>query len=243
MSTEFSDLIMQRIQDPFSARVLYKAVATKLNKPRVLGVLGGNDFPSERLKMWAETADQIFAADGGANLLRMVGITPLLTLGDLDSIEPESAASQLELIHIADQDSSDCDKLLAYVSGRGIEAITLICVEGDLVDHLLGSLFSATKSDLEIRLALRRGTGHILRGPVQTEYSIPKGSRLSLLPISDCSEVSLEGTEWQLDQAEMSTTGLSSLSNKATGRVKVSMSTGTAVLIASHPDLETPHWE
>ena len=231
MSTEFSDLIMQRIQDPFSARVLYKAVATKLNKPRVLGVLGGNDFPSERLKMWAETADQIFAADGGANLLRMVGITPLLTLGDLDSIEPESAASQLELIHIADQDSSDCDKLLAYVSGRGIEAITLICVEGDLVDHLLGSLFSATKSDLEIRLALRRGTGHI-----------PKGSRLSLLPISDCSEVSLEGTEWQLDQAEMSTTGLSSLSNKATGRVKVSMSTGTAVLIASHPDLETPHW-
>jgi thiamine pyrophosphokinase len=215
----------------------------KLNKPRVLGVLAGKDLPADRLIAWVYSADIILAADGAADTLDSCQILPDTTIGDLDSISISTKARQVELIHIDDQDTSDCDKLLILAVERGYADITLIGVEGDQLDHVLGNLYSAARSPLSVRLVLRRGIAHLLRGPVVMSLDLPDATRLSLLPLSPCSGVTLEGVAWPLAQANLSPIGLVSLSNRSTGRVDLELAVGTAILLLSHPDLEVPAWD
>jgi len=185
----------------------------------------------------------ILAADGAADFIKSLGVVPDTTVGDLDSITISTKAIQNDLIFEPNQDLSDCDKLLNLAAERGHSDITLVCVEGDLLDHVLGSLYSAARSPLNVKLALRRGIAHILRGPVEMHLKLPPSTRLSLMPLTPCKGVSLGGTKWPLSCAELSPLGLTSLSNQTSGPVQVSLEAGTAVLFLAHPDLEAPSWD
>jgi len=218
-------------------------MAQKLNKPRVLGVLAGGDMPLERLALWLDSADIILAADGAANTLYSCGVIPHTTVGDMDSIASSTKDHQVELIQIDDQDTSDCDKLLTFAQSRGHHELTLLCAEGDLLDHVLGNLYSAARSVLRIRFALRRGIAHVLRGPQELQIETPRDTRLSLFPIGDCTGATLTGTHWPLTNATLTPRGQTSLSNQASGQVTVSIEQGAAILILSHPTLEQPTWD
>jgi len=218
-------------------------VPAKLNKPHILGVLAGGDLPPARLAEWAHSAHIIIAADGAANSLNSLDILPTTTVGDFDSIGDSTKDKQAEVIHIPDQDSTDCDKLLFLASQRGYAEITLVGVEGDLLDHVVGNLFSAARSSLGIRLGLRRGIAFVLRGPVEWTREVPSKTRLSVMPLTQCSGVTIEGAKWPLVDASLSPLGLSSLSNQASGLVKASITEGTAVLFLAHKELERPIWD
>jgi thiamine pyrophosphokinase len=215
----------------------------KLNKPHVLGVLAGNDFPSERLQGWADSADLVIAADAGADRLLQAGKNAQVIIGDLDSISDSAKVSATKLIHIEDQNSSDCDKLLAWLESQKIANISLVCIEGDQIDHILGTLSSVAKSCVNVRLILRRGVAYILRGPTSQNFAIQALSRVSLMPITPCHGVDLVGTEWPLSDADMSPVGLTSLSNRAHGSIKVGIRQGIAVLFLSHPHFESVSWD
>ncbi|MDR3691658.1 MAG: thiamine diphosphokinase [Fimbriimonas sp.] len=213
-----------------------------LNKDRILGVLAGQDLNPKRVAKWAESAEFVVAADGGANLLYDEGIIPDVAIGDFDSIYDSTKTAQTTLVHAPDQDTSDCEKLLDYVRSIGGERITLCSVEGDHLDHLMATFHAAAKSPLDVRLVVRRGIVQLLKGPVECFYDLPVGTRLSLLPITVCSIVDLHGVQWPLVDVELSPAGMFSLSNRTTGPVQVSITSGVAALFLSHPSLELPHW-
>jgi len=216
---------------------------TKLNKPRVLAVLAGGDFPLDRLDLWFRSADVVIAADGAANSLTELGRVPNITVGDLDSLSDENRSSQLELIQIDDQNSTDCDKLLSLAAHRGYSNLTLIGVEGDLLDHTLGTLQSVARSCLNVRIILRRGIAQVLHGPIEQRLNLPESTRLSLMPLTPCLGVNLTGTQWTLSNAELSPLGANSLSNRALGPVSIQMQEGAAVVFLSHPILEAIRWD
>jgi len=217
-------------------------VFADLNKKRILGVLAGRDLAADRIAEWARSAEYVLAADGGADILFENGIVPDITIGDFDSIRNSTKDVQHKLVYAPDQDSSDCDKLLSYAAELGYERITLCGAEGDEFDHVIGALLSAARSLLEVRLITRRGTAFIMRGPTRMKLDLILGTRLSLLPITHCSLVTLQGVEWPLVDAELSPLGLVSLSNRTVNHVQVSLSNGVAALYLSHPALEKPHW-
>ncbi len=207
---------------------------------RVLGVLAGTMMPPTQLALWAEWADVIIAADGGANALHIAGAKPHIVVGDLDSAQHDLLAEP-DVVHDPGQHRSDCDKLLALVSSRGFSDVVLANVEGDHPDHFLGTLASATRSPLRVHLALTRGTGEVLVGPCQRSLSAPAGCRLSLMPLEACAGVTLSGVQWPLNEAELSPRAQVSLSNKVVeGFVEVSLAEGSAVLFLLHPQLESP---
>ena len=215
----------------------------KLNKKKILGVLAGADFPPERLAKWVLSADFVFAADSAADVLNELGLVPGTTVGDLDSISETGKACQLELLEIHDQDSTDCDKLLCLAVERGFSEISLIGVEGDLLDHVLGTLLSSVKTSLDVTLILRRGFAQVLSGPVAVRMELPESTRLSVMPITECTNVSMQGTAWPLVHATLTPLGLTSLSNRASGPVHIQMETGVALLFLAHPELERVDWE
>ncbi len=197
----------------------------------MLGVLAGADMPPERLAEWARSAGMILAADSGADRLLEVGIVPDLVVGDLDSISLLAQSEQREILHDPDQDTSDCDKLLALAAGMGCRSITLCGVEGDLPDHVLGTLHSAARASLDVRLAYRRGIGRVLRGPFAGSIATGAGKRVSLLPLVPCEGVTLRGLAWELEDAVLDPLGLTSLSNRALGdRAEIRLASGAALL-------------
>ena len=140
-------------------------------RTRVLGVLGGRDMDPELLRAWADSADVLIGADSGAGTLIDLGFQPVV-VGDLDSIGDRDLPG-LRVVEVADQDRTDCDKLLDMACEDGFDEVTLACIEGDLLDHVLGSLSSAVRASIRVRLALRNGIGWIVK---------PGGAQPSRLP-------------------------------------------------------------
>ena len=197
-----------------------------------LGVLAGGDHPSAQLSRLAALSEFVAAADGAADRLLAAGIVPDLTVGDLDSLRAPSAALR-EVLRVADQDSTDADKLLAALGERGRTRIVLAGAEGDLPDHFLASLQSAAKADAEIWFALRRGVGRILRSGDAARLVSRPGSRVSLIPIAPCEGVVTDGLRWRVADGRLDPLGPSGISNRATDEeISVGLEAGALFLFA-----------
>jgi len=210
---------------------------------RVLGVLAGEPLPGAVLQAWCDSAELVLAADGGADRVLAVGRRPHRVVGDLDSLSEAARTLGLEVIHDADQDSTDCDKLLRLAGSVGAASVTLACVEGGYLDHLLAVLASAARSPLGVRLALRTGVAWVLRGPTTTAIRTRPGRRVSLLPLTRCHGVGLQGVRWALSGATLDWLGLVSVSNRAeSDSVLATIGEGCAVLFAQYEPDEVPFW-
>ena len=214
---------------------------TDLMEPRVLGVLGGRDMDEGSIVSWARSAGLVYAADSGANTLLRHGVRPVV-VGDLDSFDQNLADPELRVVQDLDQDTTDCDKLLGLVRADGHKSLTMIGVDGDLLDHVLSSLSSFAKSTLRIRLILRRATGYVVRGGDSIDVGSKPGDRISLIPLALSQGVSLHGVVWELDHQAMEPAGFISVSNASTGTVSVRLESGAAVLFVARSDEEPPMW-
>lgn len=209
---------------------------------KVLGVLAGKDMPPDLLRQWAETADCLIAADAGADRLLDAGVLPTLILGDLDSISEKARTCGVETLHIEDQDSTDCDKLLRIASEKGFATVTLASIEGDSLDHLIGTVYSAVRASVQVRFALRTGIGYVVHEGSQAVSAEP-GRRVSFLPILPCEGVCLGGVKWPLKDADMSPSGLVSVSNQAvSSSITLSLNNGAGLLVVEYPSEEMPIW-
>jgi len=167
-------------------------------------VLAGRDLAPGALEAWLAWADLVVAADGGADLCRAAGREPDHIVGDLDSISDASG-----LTPDPDQDSSDADKLLAYLVREDIESVTIVGIEGDRLDHVVATLYSCARSSVRCRLVLRNGLGYVNDTP-------PNGfvGRISIIPLGRC-RVTAHGFRWPLEDDWLDPLGLVSLSNEA----------------------------
>lgn len=209
---------------------------------KVLGVLGGNDLDGDLLSAWANGADLVVAADGGANRLAASKLPFRTVVGDMDSAD-SLALEGKEVVLIPDQGTTDADKLLAYFLGLGVTAVTLTGVEGDLPDHVLGILHSCLRSPLRIRLAYRKGIGYVLRPGDDLVLDCTGGTRLSFLPLLPSAAVRLSGAEWPLDETPLHPAGATSISNRAScSPVRASLASGAALLFVGYARSEMPRW-
>lgn len=206
--------------------------------PRILGVLGGNDVDDDRLVRWASSADSVYAADSGADRLIALGFSPIV-VGDFDSFAALPEARHLRLVQSIDQHTTDCDKLLRLVEDDGHGALTMTGTEGDLPDHVLATFSSVVASRLDVRIAFRRGMGHIVRPNRTVSLAQRPSTRVSLLPLTACQGVVLQGVAWPLQGASIEPGGALSVSNEsAQTTVTASVEQGTAMLFVETDAVE-----
>jgi thiamine pyrophosphokinase len=206
-------------------------------------MLAGDDMPGELVLAWANSADLIIAADAGADRLHEAGSAPHMIVGDFDSIVDHERFPGATLHHGPDQNSTDCDKLLALAADLGHSQITLGGVEGDRMDHALATWLSVARAEIDVRLALRQGLGWIVKvGRERTIQTIP-GSIVSMLPLSPCEGVVITGVEWPLEGHKIAWDGLVSISNRSVeAEVRASVEHGVAALIVEYPRDAMPLW-
>jgi len=207
---------------------------------RILGVLAGDDMPAESLAAWVLSADYVIAADGGADRVLAAGRTPDLVVGDMDSISSAAREIATEWAGSDDQETTDCEKLLLAAQDRGFDSITVAGFEGDHLDHLLASVQAIAAASISARIAFRRGVAHVVKGTYT--HHAGTGDRISVIPITPCHDVHLEGVEWPLSGAELSPIGRRSISNRALGgAVTLRMQDGIALLFEFFDG--APRWE
>lgn len=178
----------------------------------------------------AARAELLLAADGGANHLARIGLRPEAVVGDLDSIRPSVRrwVGESHVIHLADQDTTDLHKTLAYaVDERHAERVTVLALLGGRVDHGLENLALLARWSARVEIDAWDSTTRILPVTRQLELNLEPGQTVSLIPLGRCDGVRTEGLKWPLRGEALDLGERTGISNLVTEhRVRISRDSG-----------------
>lgn len=173
-----------------------------------LVVLDGYAESALRRIEW-DQYDMHIAVDGAFDRLRSNALLPEILIGDFDSITSQSLriakSKGLEVIHLANQDTTDAEKAIQFLIEQSVERADLIGYRGTRLDHELAVLSAVAKESgrLSIRLidsiaetwVLTAGQDRILEGC--------NGRTCSLMPLTKCENVTLTGFKWPLEEVTL----------------------------------------
>ena len=160
------------------------------------------DTPSEAILAGLIDGATIFGIDGGADKASKAGFEVSEVLGDLDSLSGVWAGQTTEL---ADQSSSDLAKSLNLLAQRGFQEIDVVGCEGGSSSHQLGNWATLCEAIGGPTIRLHHADSIIYRiYSEERELSISEGNQFSVFALTPCSNVRIEGAQWELHGSEMS---------------------------------------
>lgn len=174
------------------------------------------------------TALPIIAADGAANTLVKMGITPQLVIGDLDSIDPE-LLQQLPVLHYPNQDHCDFEKSLDYLAKQQLLPSIIVGVNGGYLDHILNNVnvFVGTKNILYAPPII----GFALSGNETKEIILPVNTKISMLGMPEA-VVSTNGLRWELNRYQLLFPGRNSCFNQSREKlVRIHIERGSMLVL------------
>ena len=203
---------------------------------RFVILLGGKLTVTSRLRAQVSGA-RVIAADGGMVHSAVLGVVPELWLGDFDSSDSELTVQYAHIprrIYPADKDMTDGGLAIADAISKGARELVLVGGLGGQADHALGHAGQI------LQLARSGFSSFITSGdeeaypvvPGEISLDLPPASRLSLVPFTDLAGLDLSGVKWPLEQRDVPLGSTLTLSNVATGPVRISLRSGYAVALA-----------
>ena len=184
------------------------------NEP--ITIVGGAHFSQRLLMESLERAPIVYAADGGANLCMQYGCQPKQVIGDLDSISP-SLRSEMDpsrIIHMAEQDTTDFEKLLMRVDAPFMLAIGFM---GGRIDHQM-AIQTVLTAYAHRKIICVGDEDVMFVSPPEIELPLDAGTRVSLYPMAPV-QVRSTGLYWSTDGLSFAPDGQIGTSNQATGPV------------------------
>lgn len=185
-----------------------------------LTIIGGGDCTVEDIQLARTIAPICVAADGGAHIALSAGVPLTAVIGDMDSISNEARAQipAEKFHHIAEQDSTDFDKVLRHVSAPLSIAVGF---SGGQVDHALAALHTLVVYCHKWIILLGE-QDIIFLCPPQMALSVEAGTRVSLFPLGPVRGTST-GLEWPIDGIDFAPGQRSGTSNRATGDITLTL--------------------
>jgi thiamine pyrophosphokinase len=170
-------------------------------KPYALIFANGDPPKKHLLQSLVQKAAIIVCADGGANTALKFGLKPEAIVGDMDSIHAEALVRfrRVQMIEDHDENSTDLEKAILWTIKQRYTRIVVTGVTGKRLDHTIGNLGVLPKfhADASITFADDRGELSYVGSNVQIDS--PKGTVVSLIPITRCEGVVTVGLEYTLD--------------------------------------------
>jgi len=180
--------------------------------------------------------DEIIAVDSGVEHLFKLSLDPNTLIGDLDSISEKSLdkvkKNGVDIITFnSNKDQTDFELALNYLEGVDKSIIYIIGGESGEIDHLLSIfLLIPSKSFFENIIWVYGDKKIIFRQKLK--LNVKKMSKFSIIPLSDLSNLSIDGAEWNLENKNIQfgeTTTLRNVANK--DEINVNCDTGVFAFI------------
>jgi thiamine pyrophosphokinase len=183
-------------------------------------------------------AESVIAADSGLALAADLGLDVDVVVGDMDSVTPaqlraaEQAGASVER-HPPDKDATDLDLALQAAMDRGAERIVVVGGGAGRLDHLLGVatlLASPRWQPATIEWRTPESTTNVVH-TTQTVATTPSDI-ISVIPFGGAATVTLSGTKWELQRADLEFGSTLGISNEATStEVTLQVHAGTGLLV------------
>ncbi|MGB3537546.1 MAG: thiamine diphosphokinase [Mesorhizobium sp.] len=203
-------------------------------------LLGGDLTRTPLLERQIE-GTRIIAADAGIGHAAMLGLTPELWVGDFDSIPPHlpgRLASVPRQTFPAEKDKTDGELAIEAAFDRGATSLILAgAFGGARADHAFLHLALADRlaeggTAVLLTSGAQEGVPLSCGGPHEFDYA--DGTLFSILGFSALSGLTVEGAKWPLDRVEVAFGSSLTLSNEVKGRLRITLGSGRAMLLA-HP--------
>lgn len=177
----------------------------------------------------------IICADSGYLASKKTGVLPDVFIGDFDSVSKEEVEIKkiIELNPI--KDKTDTQEAIDYAIAQGADFITILGALGKRFDHALANvhLLKYARS-LGAITEIADVDTHITLVTDKAEISKKDGFCLSLLPLTDCTGVSVSGVYYPLENAEMPVGVPYGISNEFTeNKAHISVDAGELLVILS----------
>ena len=126
-------------------------------------ILAAGDFPSQSVpqKALEQYRDRIICCDGAAEALLQNGFSPMIVIGDGDSILPDTQRILFDrIIRDTEQETNDLTKAFHYAVARNYKRLLILGATGKREDHTLGniSLLADYMDQAEVRMLTNYGT-------------------------------------------------------------------------------------
>ncbi len=191
--------------------------------------------PQEREAL--QKAARIIAADGGAEHVLAAGLLPHLVIGDMDSLAP---ATQRHLraygvpiqVHPRHKDETDLE--LALGAAADATGITILGAMGGRPDHEWANVLLLAQTHCPARILDGTATIHLLNHQRPSLHlATTPDDTISLIPLADCTGVTLSGLAYPLHNAVLSLGSPRGVSNVARGE-KATISLTSGQLLVMH---------
>ena len=147
--------------------------------------------------------EEIIAVDSGVEHLLKLSLDPTTLIGDLDSISENSLdkvkKNGVDIIAFnSNKDQTDFELALNYLEEAEKSKVYIIGGESGEIDHLISIfLLIPSKSFFENIIWLYGDKKIIFRQKL--ELNIKKLTNFSIIPLTDLTNLSIDGAEWNLD--------------------------------------------
>ena len=151
--------------------------------------------------------EEIIAVDSGIEHLLNLSLNPNTLIGDLDSISKKSLDDVKKngvkiLAFNSNKDQTDFELALNYLEEAEKSKVYIIGGESGEIDHLISIfLLIPSKSFFENIIWLYGDKRIIFRQKI--ELNIKKLTKFSIIPLSDLTNLSIDGAEWNLDNKDI----------------------------------------
>ncbi len=151
--------------------------------------------------------EEIIAVDSGIEHLLNLSLDPNTLIGDLDSISKKSLDDVKKngvkiLAFNSNKDQTDFELALNYLEEAEKSKVYIIGGESGEIDHLISIfLLIPSKSFFENIIWLYGDKRIIFRQKI--ELNIKKLTKFSIIPLSDLTNLSIDGAEWNLDNKDI----------------------------------------
>ena len=198
---------------------------------------GDYDAPAY-FRGWAQAADMVVAADGGACFLLEQGVRPDVVVGDFDSL-PAAAVERLEAAgvelvrHPVRKDRTDGEMAADEALRRGAGELVLAGALGAL-DHMLGHLAILRRlaaRGIAARLVAPRLTVRVLTAPGAAQLDASVGTRVSIVPLQGDAVVTLEGFDYPLKRGVLPQDECLGLGNAVVAAARVHVHEGAVAVL------------
>ena len=163
--------------------------------------IGGNS--TSNVLSIEKNFEEIIAVDSGVEHLFRLSLDPTTLIGDLDSISKKSLDEVTKngvkiLAFDSKKDQTDFELALNYLEEAKKSKVYIIGGESGEIDHLISIfLLIPSKSFSENIIWLYGDKRIIFRQKL--ELNIKKLTKFSIIPLSDLTNLSIDGAEWNLD--------------------------------------------
>ena len=151
--------------------------------------------------------EEIIAVDSGIEHLLNLSLDPNTLIGDLDSISKKSLDEVKKngvkiLAFNSNKDQTDFELALNYLEEAEKSKVYIIGGESGEIDHLISIfLLIPSKSFFENIIWLYGDKRIIFQQKI--ELNIKKLTKFSIIPLSDLTNLSIDGAEWNLDKKDI----------------------------------------